>query len=63
MTRRGEEDEFPFDVCYVEISTIDMSVGMKLDIKMKKRHSLDCEFSTVERTNGCRIDLVSGEHV
>ena len=57
MTRRGEEDEFPFDVCYVEISTIDLSLGMKLDIKVKKR------IPTMERTNVCRIDLVLGKHV
>ena len=63
MSRRGEEDEFPFDVCYVEISTINMIARMKLDIKVKKRYSLEWEFPTVEPTNGCRIGLVLGEHV
>jgi len=47
MTRRGEVDKFPFDVCYVEISTIDPGIGLNLEIKVKKRYSL--ARSSVER--------------
>ena len=58
MTRRGEVDEFPFDVCYVEISTMGPSLGMKLDIKVKKWHILEPEFpAPLSREDGCRIDL------
>jgi hypothetical protein len=47
VTWRGEEDEFPFDVYYVEISTVDLGLGMKIDINVKIRQSLEWEFPVV----------------